>query len=1018
MKVKTILRSTSFYVLAMAIAFCFASTGVVAQTKTVTGVVSEKSGATLPGVNVLIKGTTNGTTTDIDGKFSLNASDNDVLVFSFIGYATQEVPVDGKKVINVTLVPDVVALDEVVAIGYGTQKKKDLTSAIGSVSSEDFEAQPVTEISQALQGRTAGVSVVKASGAPGGTTKIRVRGSNSITGGNDPLYVIDGLVGGDFASLNPNDIEDIQILKDASATAIYGSRGANGVVIVTTKSGKRGENKISFRANYSVSEVIKKWDLLSAGQYAEVANEYNTALGNSPVFTEEEVAAFYQNGGTDWQDEVLRVAQGQDYQLTVAGGGDKATYYVSGSYLDQDGIVINSGYKRYGIRANISSNLMDKLKATVRTNFSHRESLNNGGGGDKRNALNQMLNWAPTTPAYDEFGNINPKDYTGSFFENPLEVATNTYKYVTNNFTANGNLVYTFMPGLTLDVGLGVRYNSGFNKVFVQGLLMGLTSEDAASATRGGNESTYLANTNVLTYKKLFNDKHDLTITLVNEQTKEVYDNFSVTANGLLFPVFQYHNLSLLTENGKLQGNAWYGERKIRSYVGRATYVFDNKYLLSASIRRDGSSVFRGDNVWSNFPSLSAGWTISEEDFFESDAIDNLKLRASWGKTGNQAVGIYGTQGQLRTSPPRAISTSFENGQATAGLIMGDPGNQDLKWETTEQINLGLDVSLFNRVTFTADYFKKNTYDLLLYMPIPSYAGGGGMNQNVGEVENKGWEFALNADVIDNGEWSWSSNFNASFLNNKILKLGREEFGMGSTGGTEGYEFVVREGAPIASFYGLTYLGTWKEDEADLAAVYNAVPGDAKFKDLQKEGEEGYGVIDSNDKDIIGNGIPKGNFGWNNTVKYKNFTLNVFMQAMTGFDRWAFTYAQAVTPGMGSNNVEHADILKRWDAETNPNSDIPHFSSTTRTDLLTSRFVMDASYLRLKNLSLSYQFDLGGSRTLTLMAAGTNLLTITNYKGLDPEAFTNNGGSDALSGVDVGAYPNSKMYSLTATINF
>ena len=732
----------------------------------------------------------------------------------------------------------------------------------------------------------------------------------------------------------------------------------------------------------------------------------------------QEVKGFNTNGGTGLQDEVLRLGQGQDYQLTVSGGGEKSTYYVSGSVLDQDGIVINSNYKRYGIRTNVTTNLTDKLKANITSNFTHRESLNNGGGGDFRNTLSQMLSWAPTTPAYDEFGNINPKDPTGSFFENPLELATNTYLNTSNAFTANGNIIYTFFPGLSLDVGLGATYGNSASKGFTQGLLMGLTTANAASASRGGAENTYLANTNVLTYKKVFNGVHDLTVTAVNEQTKEVYNNFGVNATGLQFPSFKYNNLSLLTEDGTLVGNAYYGERTIRSFVGRANYVFKNRYFASASIRRDGSSVFRGDNVWANFPSFSAGWTISEENFFKVEAITNLKLRASWGQTGNQAVGIYGTQGQLVTSPPMNISTSFVNGESVAGLIMGNPGNTDLKWETTEQTNFGIDLALFDKLTFSADYFRKNTYDLLLFMPIPSYAGGGGMYQNVGEVENKGFEFVVNADFVDNGSFKWSTNWNATFLDNKITKLGRDEFGLGNNGGGEGNEFIVKEGYSISSFYGLTYLGTWKENEAALAAVYNAVPGDARFQDLQKEGEEGYGVIDSKDKDVIGNGIPKISYGWNNTLTYKRFTMNIFFQGMSGFDRWAFSYGQSVTPGRGSNNVQNAEILDRWDASTNPNSDIPHFSSTTRNDILTSRFVMDASYLRLKNLSISYDLPFSNDKGLTLMLAGNNLLTFTKYKGLDPEAFTNQSGSDSQSGVDVGAYPNSKIYSLTATIDF
>ncbi|WP_158027259.1 TonB-dependent receptor [Labilibacter marinus] len=992
---------------------------VQAISKTITGKVVDDSGEALPGVTVIINGSTTGTITDVDGKYSLsNVKESDILIFSFIGMRATEVLVGDQTAIDITLKPDAVSLDEIVAIGYGTARKKDLTSAVGSVTNEDFQNQPITEVSQVLQGRSAGVSVIKASGAPGGTARIRVRGSNSITGNNDPLYVIDGLVGGDFNSLNPNDIEDMQILKDASATAVYGSRGANGVVIITTKGGRAGENKISFRATYSLSNVIDEWDLLGAGEYADVANDYYTALGNTPPFTDQDVQGFYKNGGSDWQDLLLRTAKGQDYQLSFSGGNETTTYYVSGNLTDMEGIVINSDYKRYGLRANISTKFSDKLKANVRTNFTHSEALNNAGGSwGFRTSMNQMLSWAPTTPAYLEDGSINPVDNVGSTFEGPLELATDENLKTANTFTANGNLIYDIIPGLTLDIGLGVRYRNSSERIFNQALLMGLTSDDAASATRKASEDIYYANTNVLTYRKSFDGGHDLTVTAVNEQTREIDDDFNVDAQGLLFPSFGYNNLSLLSEGGGLTGDAYLGERKIRSYVGRVNYVFDHKYYFTASMRRDGSSVFQGDNKWANFPSLSAGWTISEEDFMDVDAIDQLKLRASWGKTGNQAVGVYGTRGQIKTSPPKEISTSFENGESVPGVVMDDPGNKDLKWETTEQINIGVDLALFNRVTFTADYFKKNTYDLLLYVPLPKYSGGGGMYQNVGEVENKGFEFSINADVIDNGAFSWTTNFNATFLNNEVLSLGQDEFGVGNET-TEGYSFMVKEGYGVSSFYGLTYLGTWKQNQAAEAAMYDAVPGDPRFLDLQKEGEDGYGVIDSKDKGIIGNGIPNATYGWNNTMKYKKFTVNVFFQAMTGVDRYAQTYALAVTPGYGGVFPTHVDIQDRWDANTNPNSDIPHFSSTAATDIQTSRFVMDASFLRLKNLSVGYDIALGEGKNLSLMLAGTNLLTFTKYKGLDPEAYSNQDNDDSLQGLDMGSYPNSRMYSLSATINF
>lgn len=981
---------------------------------TVSGkVVSAEDGEPLPGVNVILKGDPTGspvgTVTDFDGNYQISVPDTEsVLVFSSVGSVMQEVTVGNKSVIDVTMESDIQALSEVIVVGYGTQEKKDVTGAIGSVDAKDFEGQPIIRMDQILQGRAAGVNVTNSSGAPGGNVRIRIRGANSINGNNDPLYVIDGFVGGDFNDINPSDIENIQVLKDASSTAIYGSRGSNGVILITTKSGKIGEPKFSFTTRFNSSSVLNTWDLMDAGTFAEVANQRATDIGTTPIFTSQEVADFKANGGTDWQDELFRAATGQEYQLDYSGGNENVKYFISGNYLDQEGILINSSFKRYSLRTNVSSKLTDKLDARLKLNFIRRETNNVSGDGNIGSSVGGVTGWAPTTPAYDANGFPTVRDDVSSIKGNPIEAALNDNLNENNNFMANGGLVYEFIDGLTLDVGFGASYVNLQSKTFSLGSI-----SNNPTASRQSTEFLFLQNTNTLNYHKVFANVHDFSATAVLESQLKKTDQFGANASGLQFPDLKYNNITLA---GGVGTNSYFEKQTIQSLIGRVNYQYDSKYLITASVRRDGSSKFRGDNRFSTFPSVALGWRLSEESFIPSNIFEDLKLRGSWGQTGSQGIGVYGTVTSFLTGDFDA-ATSFQNGTITPGIKIGNPGNPNLKWETTTQSNIGIDVLILNgRLGITADYFQKSTTDLLLAQPLPQYTGGGTISTNVGETENKGFEFSVSSTVIDNPSFRWTTSMNASFLKNKVVSLSDNEMifvdgdvGAGITNLPEG---VLMPGQPLTSYWGLKYLGTWKTDQAAEAALYGNVPGDSKYEDLN-----GDNVIGGDDYQIIGTGIPETLLGWNNTLEYSNFSMNIFFQAMGGYDKWNFTYGQAISAIADAREVTHSDILNRWTEENQ--TDIPAFSSTDVIELQSSRFIEDGSFIRLKNVSLNYDFPISQEKgiKLGLMLAATNLLTITDYKGLDPESYSNRGGADNR-GADGGSYPNARTYTVGINLNF
>ncbi|WP_338868429.1 TonB-dependent receptor [Spirosoma sp. SC4-14] len=976
-----------------------------AQNARITGKVTGPDNQGLPGVNVQVSGTTLGTSTDVNGTFSLNAPGNASLVFSNIGYVSQTIPINGQSVVNVQLAEDQKTLNEVVVVGYGTQRKTDVTGSLTSISTKEFAQQPVNRLDQVLQGRAAGVQVSQTNGAPGGDARIRIRGANSVLGNNNPLYIVDGYVGADFNYVNPNDIETIQVLKDAASTSIYGSRGANGVVIITTKKGARGL-KVTYEGQGSVSELIKRYDVLPAGEFAEIVNARATATGTTPPFTADQVAQFKQNGGTDWQSLVFRTGSGQQHQVTVSGGGDKTTFLISGNYLNQNGIVNNSGFRRYILRTNINTRVNDKLSFRLNLWGTQNKNHNTVDGG----AIVQALAWAPTTPAYGADGQPTFTDPIGSVYRNPLDYLYDQSIDVTRaNLNVNGGLNYKLpVKGLTLDLTYAINYGDIQNLNFTGKRL----SNNVPNASRSSYEQVTLQNTNNLNYDVKIGD-HSINAVAVLETQQYTERNFTASASGLRFPQLGYDNIG---GNAAASVASAYQKWTLLSLLGRVNYGYKDKYLVSAAVRRDGSSKFSKANRYSVFPSVALGWRLSEEEFIKKlNVFSNLKLRGSWGMTGSQAINPYATLSTYGTT-----FEAFNNTAATAGVILGNPGNSNLKWETTRQVDVGLEMEFLNgRIHVEADYFKKNTTDLLLNVAIPAYAGGGTQTRNVGEVENTGFEFSLGGVPIDKGGFRWESNLNVSTLKNQVISLGglpRLGTGTGVGGGmSTTYEYMLMPGQSLGSYWGLKYLGTFKPNEADLAAQFGRVPGDPHYQDLN-----GDNSITTDDFQIIGRAFPRVTGGWNNTMSYKGFTLNVFFNAVFGVDKLNYTRAAAMS-GAGDARQFILSEIRNYYRPGNETSDVPAFTKTYQPFTQSSRFLENGSFVRLKNVSLSYNIPsslLKNKANIRVFASATNLLTFTKYSGPDPESSRVGSSTDTAIGIDYGSYPNSKTYTLGLNLGF
>ena len=1013
------------------------SLNLVAQNKILKGkIISTKDNTPVSGATVSVKGTSNSVAASSDGTFSIPVSSSRVtLVISSVGYAKKEFVVDANQNnITIPLETNEALMGEVVVVGYGSQKKSDLTGSITSIKGADLTQIATQRVDQALQGRAAGVFVLNTDGAPGGNTTIRVRGMNSINGGNNALIVIDGLQGGNLNSLNPNDIESIEILKDASATAIYGAQGANGVVLITTKLGKKGKPVIGYNYTYGSSKLRKKLDVMNAADYARTINANQLTKNGSgatptPIFTDAEIAQYEKNGGTDWQDVIYRTAPLHNHELSISGGTDNLKYLVSGGYLNQKGILVNSEYKRFSLRANVKAEINEW--ASFGLNWAGTKENGNSppfGSADISflgNSVNVAPRWAPTEPVYDANGNywVHSPGYGPSDTWNPLasaiepKIDNNT---VSNNL--NAYLEFKILKGLSLKVTGGANINNANNQIYHN-----LKTYEGKQNTGLGisTENTFVRyqNSNILTYDKTIN-KHHFTITAVGEQQYSKFKFSSIRASKFTVDATGASDLGG-AEIKTLSSDA--DERVLNSYLGRVNYVYDDKYLVTASYRADGSSVFGQNNKWGYFPSASVAWRASQETFISNlNIFSDLKLRASWGITGNQAISPYQTLARISSGGNYPYNGT--DGTDLGFFILNAP-NASLKWESTTQKDIGIDFGLFNgRLNVTADYYSKITKDLLMARTLPGYTGFSYIIDNIGSIENKGFEFSVSGDPLV-GRLRWNTGFNISTNKNKVLDLGGiDRLGYKTTKG--GYSvntpfMYLVKGEPFGQIYGYGYEGVWGTDKASEAAAYGQLPGDRKFTDVNKDG-----VIDTKDLKVIGNAFPDFIFGWTNHLSYNDFDLTFLIQGSKGNDLFNMGRIRLENPGEGSSSR----LLDRWTPE-NQDTDVPGFiDAKTREDAnLTStvkiggdqrlsRWVEDASYIRLKNITLGYNFPKSvlnriSVTNIRLFISATNLITITDYTGYDPETSAYNG-NDAQIGVDFSNYPQSKIINAGLNLSF
>ena len=965
------------------------------QTITVSGVVMGNDGEPLMGVNVVEKGTTNGTITDLDGKYTLNVGPNAVLQFSYIGYVSSDIAVNGQRTVNVTMKEDSQNLDEVVVVGYGTVRKADLAGSVSVLDNKAFKDQPIKQVSDALQGRVSGVQV-QSSGVPGGTVKIRVRGSGSINRSNDPLYVIDGIVReSGLTGLNPDDIQSMQILKDASSTAIYGSRGANGVVLITTKTGKANTRQITFDAQITAGTVAKRYDTLNAYEFATL---YNTYRANT--FSSDQLSAFQRGGGTNWQDEIFQTGITQDYKVTFSGGSDKTQYIVSGNYVGQEGVVIENDNKRYQARANVTSQITDWLHMTADVNASHNVRHSGDFSAAKSNIVTQAMNYSPVTSIFNEDGMTYARDKYSSLTNfNPVgrlkEEMGETMQDIVN---AHVDLRFNILPGLTFTTSNGIDYSDA------KGYSFG--TKKVGSQSSMGNSDAYrmtLQTTNNLTYTGKW-DKHALTATAVYEATQSEYRYMGLNGRDLLTESVGWWNVNMASS--RTTDNS-YSKWGLVSGVARVMFNYDDRYMLTGTFRADGSSKFFNDK-WGYFPSVAAAWTITNEEFMkDQNVVQDMKIRASYGLIGSQAIEPYETLGLMS----KAMYAFGENSQYTGYWVGQTVATPDLTWETTHQLDLGLDFSILNhRVNISLDYFDKRTKDGLLKQNIPNYDGGGSYWVNAAEISNRGLDFSINAILVDNKDFTWSSTFTGTYLKNEVKNLGGLEFVAGSSPAagmipTDGVT-RVEVGQPIGAFYGYKWIGL------------DATGHDA-FEDVNKDGK-----IDSNDRTFIGKANPDFTLGWNNTLSWKNWDLNMFFTGSFGADRLnlvRFTgtamtgdFAFVTLKEYINDNFDVKGQSARYPSVNVTGNDYQSASTSTK-------FLESANYFRLDNLSLSYNLPKSVAKfaDMRFTLSCQNVFTITKYKGMDPAGISfMNSGVDVNDGIDLGAYPLTRSYTVGVRLNF
>lgn len=973
-----------------------------AQQITVQGVVKDQTGETVIGASVMEKGTTNGTITGIDGDFSLNMSPNGTLVVSFVGYKTQEVQVKGQKQLQVVLSEDAEMLDEVVVIGYGTMKKSDLTGAVSSIGNKDIKDSPVSNLGQAIQGKISGVQIVDA-GKPGDNVSIKIRGLGSINN-CDPLVVIDGVptdLG--LSSLNMADVERLDVLKDASATAIYGSRGANGVVMITTKRGTEGKGKLAVSANYSFQNATNVPSLLNAAQYAELSNDMMVNSGRNP--NPEWANPSELGAGTDWVDELLRTGVMQNYTVSYSGGNEKSHYYVSGGFLDQSGIVKSVNYRRFTFQSNSDAQVLKWLKFSNNITFS--ADTKKSGSYNIGDALKAL----PIYPVKNEDGSWSGPDGNSEWYgstRNPIG-PTELNKSQTDgyNFLANLTAKLTFTKWLKFKSTFGYDAKFWFIDNFTPKYNWKPTPTEETSRYKSDNKSfTYLWD-NYFLFDHTFAEKHR--VGLMAGMSAQWNTNDYLNAQKNVFMFDNVHEMDNGEEMYAIGGNET--EWALLSYMARVNYSYEDRYLLTATIRRDGSSRFGKKHRWGTFPSVSVAWRASQEKWFpKNDYINDLKVRAGYGVTGSQAsVGNYSYLASYNTSVyPFGISS----GNQTA-LVSSTLANPYIHWEEVAQTNIGFDASLFNsRVMFSFDAYLKETRDMLVKASIPITSGFEDTTTtytNAGKVRNQGIEMSLHTINLT-GELGWETNLTATYNKNKIKDLNSDvPYYINQINNS--YVTMLAKDYPINVFYGYVTDGIFQnQSEVNTHAVQpGAEPGDIRFRDLNNDG-----VINDSDRTVIGNPNPSWLFSMNNSLSYKGFELSVFLQGIAG--NKIYNANNIDNTGMAAAYNQTTDVLKRWQGEGTSNS-MPRavFGDPNQNTRVSDRFVENGSYLRLKNITLSYTFpkqwlQKAQIENARLSLSCENVATITGYSGFDPEV--------GINGIDQNRYPISRTFSLGLNFNF
>ncbi len=1027
------------------------------------------------GASVIVKGTSAGGVTDLDGNFSITVpKGHNQIVVSCVGYKSETVNISGKTFVKVILKEDAALMDEVVVIGYGSMKKSDLSGALSQLKGEDLMKGGAIDVAHGMQGKIAGVQIQQSDGAPGGGMSIVVRGTNSFSTSSQPLYIVDGVPfdsgsmpsngatqteqgSNPLSMLNPHDIENIEVLKDASATAIYGSRGANGVVIITTKRGKSGKPKVEFSGSWGWSKITKQIDMLDPVTYAQYINEqtlndieyngsrsttlpypgtwgyqaytdghlnYNTGKYTgkpedfaNPGWYYDEYGNATEIGVANWQDEIFQTASQQDYNLSVSGGSNEGYYSFSGNYTKQTGTIKNSGYERYSLRANIARHITDWLEIGTNTSFTNSTT-------DFANTLSYNTGVVRSAllfpPTYGPNMDTTTADNLNWLAANPAAYVRSAVDHLESiNYFSSSFAEIKFTPWLKFRQNLGLSYNDSHRGSYYDRHTQEGKSPINGLASRSSNKWKGLTAESIVTFEKTFNNIHSLNVMGAFTFEKGKWENEAVKASNFPDDLTLYYDLSRATNQATLDNNDGTGnrgEQRLASFLGRVNYTLKDRYLLTASIRSDGSSKFTTKNKWATFLSAALAWRASEEKFIKDlNIFSNLKLRVSYGETGNQGIGSYRTLPMLSTAnyPFGGTVTS-----GSASVNWRGPVDDGLKWETTAQWNAGIDFGWFdNRLTLTVDYYYKNTRDLLQNVKIPTSTGFSNMLTNSGRVTNEGLEIAINATPINSKDWHWDINANISFNKNTIHELEGDQYATTLWYGADDV-FIQRNGCPIGAIFGYVEDGFYDNEAEVMADPKLGAGGTAKVGEIKYRDMNGDGVINESDRVIIGDTNPKFVYGLTNNIRWKDLSLSFMFQGSQGNDIFNGNLQDIKMGNVG--NITRDAYEGRWTASNYENARWPMATGGyERTFLISDRYVENASYLRLKNITLSYNWrrPIKNIENIQFSFGATNVFTITNYSWYDPDV--NAFGSDSSRrGVDIYSYPISRTYTLGLNFTF